>query len=63
MPILRDGPDEVHTLQLGRNENKRAAAIVQDLEAQKKAQLKAMSDRGLTTKDPLYIGKVSGSKM
>jgi acyl-CoA dehydrogenase len=52
-----DGPDEVHLLQLGRNENKRAAEVAKELEGQRAAQLRLMTQKGLEKKDLLYIGK------
>jgi acyl-CoA dehydrogenase len=55
-----DGPDEVHMLQLGRNENKRGPMLIKKLEAQKAAQLRQLSAHGMTTRDPLYIGKSTG---
>jgi acyl-CoA dehydrogenase len=55
-----DGPDEVHMLQLGRNENKRGPALIKKLEGQKAAQLRALKAHGMTTRDPLYIGKSTG---
>jgi acyl-CoA dehydrogenase len=55
-----DGPDEVHLLQLGRNENKRAPFVIAQLAKQKKAQLAALSAKGLEKRDILYLGKSTG---
>lgn len=55
-----DGPDEVHLLQLGRNENKRAPFVVAALEKQRKAQLSALTAAGLEKRDLLYLGKTTG---
>jgi acyl-CoA dehydrogenase len=58
---LVDGPTEVHMLQLGRNENKRAPGVMRELEAQKAAQLRMLTEKGLEKRDLLYIGKSTGS--
>jgi len=55
-----DGPDEVHLLQLGRNENKRGTAAAQKIEAQKKKSLQLLDKHGLNKRDPLYLGRQSG---
>ena len=55
-----DGPDEVHLLQLGRNENKRAKFVIEKLAKQKAAQLRELTRKGLEKKDILYIGKSTG---
>jgi len=55
-----DGPDEVHLLQLGRNENKRAPFVMEKLAKQKAAQLRELTKKGLERKDILYIGKSTG---
>jgi len=56
-----DGPDEVHVLQLGKNENKRAKFATEKIEMQRKAGLKLLDQHGLSKRDPLYLGRVSGS--
>jgi acyl-CoA dehydrogenase len=61
MMRIVDGPDEVHLLQLGRNENKRAAEVAKELEGLRAAQLSVMTARGLE-KDLLYIGKSTGGR-
>jgi len=55
-----DGPDEVHLLQLGRNEDKRGTAAAQKIEAQKKKSLQLLDKHGLNKRDPLYLGRQSG---
>jgi acyl-CoA dehydrogenase len=56
---LVDGPDEVHMLQLGRNENKRGKVILEKLETQMKA-VKALFERsGTELEDPLKLNRVS----
>ncbi|USP75731.1 Acyl-CoA dehydrogenase family member 11 [Curvularia clavata] len=55
-----DGPDEVHLLQLGRNENKRGPAHKQRLEAQKKKGEELCRKYGIEPRDPLYLNRKSG---
>ncbi|KAF2253925.1 acyl-CoA dehydrogenase NM domain-like protein [Trematosphaeria pertusa] len=55
-----DGPDEVHLLQLGRNENKRGPAHKKRLEAQRAKGLDLCRQYGIEPKDPLYLGKSVG---
>jgi len=55
-----DGPDEVHLLQLGKNENKRAQVVTEKLAKQSKARLQALTAKGLEKRDILYIGKSTG---
>jgi acyl-CoA dehydrogenase len=56
---LVDGPDEVHMLQLGRNENKRGKVVLEKLETQMKA-VKALFERsGTELEDPLKLNRVS----
>lgn len=57
-----DGPDEVHLLQLGKNENKRGKYLLQRVENQKKASVELASKFGLTKRDPLQLDRVSGGK-
>lgn len=56
-----DGPDEVHLLQLGRNENKRAKIAAEKIEKQRLAGLQLLEKYGLSKKDPLYLGRSTGS--
>lgn len=55
-----DGPDEVHILQLGRNENKRGKALKARLEAQKKRTAELFKQYGIKQADPLQLDRVSG---
>lgn len=55
-----DGPDEVHLLQLGKNENKRGPAHKARLEAQKKKGEDLCRKYGFEPVDPLYLGRKSG---
>lgn len=55
-----DGPDEVHLLQLGRNENKRGPAHKRRIEAQKKKGEELCRKYGFEPVDPLYLGRKSG---
>jgi len=55
-----DGPDEVHLLQLGRNENKRGPAHKRRIEAQKKKGEELCRKYGFEPKDPLYLNRKSG---
>ncbi|EXJ55046.1 acyl-CoA dehydrogenase [Cladophialophora psammophila CBS 110553] len=57
-----DGPDEVHILQLGRNENKRGPALLKRIEAQKKKTEELFRQYGLEAKDPLALKRVSGGQ-
>jgi acyl-CoA dehydrogenase len=54
-----DGPDEVHMLQLGRNENKRAEFATKRIEAQRKKGLQLLDAAGLSKRDPLFLGRES----
>lgn len=55
-----DGPDEVHLLQLGRNENKRGKFCYERSEWHK-AESKRLSEKyGEKLLDPLYLNRVSG---
>ncbi|KAH7074632.1 acyl-CoA dehydrogenase/oxidase [Paraphoma chrysanthemicola] len=54
-----DGPDEVHLLQLGRNENKRGIAHKQRIEAQQKKGEELCRKYGIEPRDPLYLGRTS----
>lgn len=57
-----DGPDEVHMLQLGRNENKRGAALLKKIEAQKEKTSQLLKQYGLEQRDVLYLNRVSGGQ-
>ncbi|KAF2630396.1 acyl-CoA dehydrogenase NM domain-like protein, partial [Macroventuria anomochaeta] len=54
-----DGPDEVHLLQLGRNENKRGPAHKQRIEAQQKKGEELCRKYGIEPRDPLYLNRTS----
>jgi acyl-CoA dehydrogenase len=56
-----DGPDEVHLLQLGRNENKRGPAHKQRIEAQQKKGEELCRQYGIEPRDPLYLNRTSGA--
>ncbi|KAF2456807.1 acyl-CoA dehydrogenase/oxidase [Lineolata rhizophorae] len=55
-----DGPDEVHILQLGRNENKRGAAVRQKLAWQEMRSKELAKANGIELKDKLALNRVSG---
>lgn len=55
-----DGPDEVHLIQLGRNENKRGKFLLERIEWQKKKGDEMGKKYGITRKDPLELNRVSG---
>ncbi|KAF2181839.1 acyl-CoA dehydrogenase NM domain-like protein [Zopfia rhizophila CBS 207.26] len=55
-----DGPDEVHLLQLGKNENKRGPAHKQRIEAQTKKGEELCRKYGIEVKDKLALNRVSG---
>ncbi|KAJ9607348.1 hypothetical protein H2200_008421 [Cladophialophora chaetospira] len=57
-----DGPDEVHLLQLGRNENKRGLALLKRIEAQKEKSRELLRQYGLQARDPLELKRVSGGQ-
>jgi hypothetical protein len=46
-------------LQLGKNENKRAAVVRAKLDDQRRRQLRLLESKGLEKRDLLYIGKVN----
>lgn len=54
-----DGPDEVHMLQLGRNENKRGPALLKRIEAQKAKTRELLKFYGLQEKDVLELNRIS----
>ncbi|KAF2012704.1 acyl-CoA dehydrogenase NM domain-like protein [Aaosphaeria arxii CBS 175.79] len=55
-----DGPDEVHLLQLGRNENKRGPAHKSRIEAQTKKGQELCRKYGVSTDDILHLNRKSG---
>lgn len=57
-----DGPDEVHMLQIGRNENKRGEALRQRLIAQEKKTKDLLKQYGLKDEDVLQLNRISGGK-
>lgn len=57
-----DGPDEVHIMQLGRNENKRGPALLKRIQAQKEKSRELLKQYGLKERDVLEINRVSGGK-
>jgi len=57
-----DGPDEVHLLQLARNENKRGKKILERLEREKKKTEEYLRKYGLKPRDVLEINKTTGQK-
>ncbi|OSS45292.1 hypothetical protein B5807_10165 [Epicoccum nigrum] len=54
-----DGPDEVHLLQLGRNENKRGVAHKLRIEGQIKKGEEMCRQYGIEPRDPLYLNRTS----
>lgn len=57
-----DGPDEVHLMQLGRNENKRGKELFAKVEWQKKKSEQMAEKLGMKVRDPLQLDRVSGEK-
>jgi len=55
-----DGPDEVHLMQLGKNENKRGPAHKARIEAQTKKGEEMCRQYGIEPKDVLYLGRSTG---
>ncbi|KAF1974501.1 acyl-CoA dehydrogenase NM domain-like protein [Bimuria novae-zelandiae CBS 107.79] len=55
-----DGPDEVHLLQLGKNENKRGDAHKRRIEAQRRKGEELCRRYGIEMKDPLFLGRSTG---
>jgi len=55
-----DGPDEVHMLQLGRNENKRHKIVTERLAKEARDTAALLDQYGLSKKDPLYLGRTTG---
>lgn len=52
-----DGPDEVHLLQLGRNENKRGPFLLEKIEWQKKRSTEMAKSYGMEKKDVLQLDR------
>jgi acyl-CoA dehydrogenase len=57
-----DGPDEVHLLQLGRNENKRGKFLLDRLAWQKKKSEEMASKHGIKLRDVLQLDRVMSEK-
>lgn len=57
-----DGPDEVHMLQLGRNEAKRGTALLKKIQAQQEKSRQLLSKAGMEYTDPLDLSRVMGGK-
>jgi acyl-CoA dehydrogenase len=55
-----DGPDEVHMLQLGRNENKRGKALLGKIEAQKQKTQALLKQYNMQERDILQLDRRSG---
>lgn len=55
-----DGPDEVHIVQLGRNEAKRGPALLKKITAQKERTNELLAQYGIERKDVLELNRVSG---
>ncbi|KAI7101648.1 hypothetical protein KC352_g37775, partial [Hortaea werneckii] len=52
-----DGPDEVHLIQLGRNENKRGGWLLEKIEWQKKKGDEMAKAYGITRRDVLQLDR------
>lgn len=52
-----DGPDEVHMLQLGRNENKRGKWLLEKIEWQKKKSIEMAKSYGMEKRDVLQLDR------
>lgn len=57
-----DGPDEVHILQLGRNEAKRGEALLKKIRAQREKALSLMKAAGIQYEDRLALNRVAGGR-
>ncbi|KAK4925283.1 hypothetical protein LTR28_012268 [Elasticomyces elasticus] len=57
-----DGPDEVHLVQLGRNENKRGKFLLERIQWQKKKGEEYAKRHGMTPKDVLALGRTGEQK-
>lgn len=59
---LVDGPDEVHLMQLGKREDKRAAAVRARLESQKSLSEELFKRYNVRKEDPLHMGWTAETK-
>ncbi|KAH0316088.1 acyl-CoA dehydrogenase NM domain-like protein, partial [Aureobasidium melanogenum] len=57
-----DGPDEVHLLQLGRNENKRGKFLLDKLARQRQISEQMAAKHGMKLKDVLQLDRVTSEK-
>ena len=57
-----DGPDEVHVLQIGRNEAKRGVALGKRIEAQKSKTRELLRRYGMVERDLLQLDREAGGK-
>lgn len=57
-----DGPDEVHLLQLGKNENKRGEALIKRIDAQRERTAELFRQYGLEPSDPLQLDRITSEK-
>lgn len=55
-----DGPDEVHMLQLGRNEAKKGTALLEKIRAQQEKTRKLLGEKGMEFEDRLALNRVMG---
>jgi len=55
-----DGPDEVHLIQLGRNENKRGKDMLAKIQWQDRRATELADQMGITRRDPLQLDRVIG---
>ncbi|OAG42677.1 hypothetical protein AYO21_02960 [Fonsecaea monophora] len=58
-----DGPDEVHIIQLGRNESKRGPALLRRIEGQKQKTRDLLEKYRLEERDVLQLNRTSGRKL
>jgi acyl-CoA dehydrogenase len=56
-----DGPDEVHILQIGRNENKRGRMLLKKIDVQKQKAKEILSSYGLQQVDALQLDRAKRS--
>lgn len=57
-----DGPDEVHMLQIGKNENKKGETLRRRILAQQEKSRELLKKYGLKYEDPLQLNRISGGK-
>lgn len=57
-----DGPDEVHMLQIGKNENKKGDSLRKRIIAQQEKSRELFGRYGLKYEDPLQLNRISGGK-